>query len=69
MQTIVLLIKGCKWGICLIILVALFSQSWSFLYGSVFNLRDRVYNCSEVSYPIAIDIPQEVIKLCKKVKK
>jgi len=32
-------------------------------------MKDRVYNCSEVSYPMAIDIPQEVIKLCRKANK
>jgi hypothetical protein len=32
-------------------------------------MKDRVYNCSEVSYPMAIDIPQEVIKLCRKANR
>jgi len=31
--------------------------------------ESRVYVCSEVGYPVAIDVPQEVIEKCRKAKK
>jgi hypothetical protein len=37
--------------------------------GVQMSMKDRVYSCSEVSYPRAIDIPQEVIKLCRKANR
>jgi uncharacterized protein YpmB len=33
------------------------------------RIESRVYACSEVGYPVAIDVPQEVIEKCRKVKK
>ena len=30
------------------------------------NEKPYTYNCKDVTYPVAIDIPQEVIKQCRK---
>lgn len=46
-------------GLCLIIYLACF-------YG---RTESKVYACSEVGYPIAVDVPQEVIEMCRKAKK
>ena len=31
--------------------------------------ESKVYACSEVGYPAAVDVPQEVIEMCRKAKK
>jgi hypothetical protein len=31
--------------------------------------ESKVYACSEVGYPVAIDVPKEVIEICRKAKK
>jgi len=46
-------------ALCLIIYLACF-------YG---RTESKVYACSEVGYPVAVDVPQEVIKMCRKAKK
>jgi hypothetical protein len=46
-------------GISLIIYLACF-------YG---RTESKVYACSEVGYPVAVDVPQEVIEMCRKAKK
>jgi len=45
--------------LCLIIYLACF-------YG---RYESKVYACSEVKYPEAIDVPKEVIEKCRKAKK
>jgi hypothetical protein len=45
-------------GISLIIYLACF-------YG---RTESKVYACSEVGYPVAVDVPQEVIEMCRKAK-
>jgi hypothetical protein len=31
--------------------------------------ESKVYACSEVGYPVAVDVPKEVIEMCRKAKK
>jgi hypothetical protein len=46
-------------GLCLIIYLVCF-------YG---RTESKVYACSEIGYPVGVDIPQEVIEKCKKAQK
>jgi hypothetical protein len=41
------------------------------IYLAVFYGRNesKVYACSEVGYPVAVDVPKEVIEICRKAKK
>jgi hypothetical protein len=41
---------------CFIVYLAIF-------YGQT---EARVYACSEIGYPVAIDVPKEVIEMCRK---
>lgn len=41
------------------------------MYFAAFYGRNesKVYACSEVGYPVAVDVPKEVIEICRKAKK
>ena len=49
-----------------IVLAGCFIVYMAAFYG---RYESKVYACSEVGYPVAVDVPKEVIEICRKAKK
>jgi hypothetical protein len=49
-----------------IVLAGCFIVYLAAFYG---RYESKVYACSEVGYPVAVDVPKEVIEMCRKAKK
>jgi len=53
----------------IVVLIMMGISMWLLMIALLPYPQQIIYDCKNINYPIAVDIPQEVIKKCRELKK